>query len=174
MKKKLAKKLASRKGLTLVELLAAIMILALIGVGMATGMTAATQTYERSVFSSETLVLQDTINTTLGDYLRYASGVVDDSGAVTVASEEYGTGTFVTGKGGAVFTPGAGYLYFDAGGKKALVVNSGAYTDLAVKNFVITYAPDTGVFHVTYQLQKKGGEGVAVDCQTDFRSLAVS
>ena len=85
MKKKLAKKLASRKGLTLVELLAAIMILALIGVGMATGMTAATQTYERSVFSSETLVLQDTINTTLGEYLRYASGVVDDSGAVTVA-----------------------------------------------------------------------------------------
>lgn len=168
------KKLASRGGLTLVELLAAIMILALIGVGMATGMTAAIQTYERSVFASETLVLQDTINTTLGEYLRYASGVVDASGTVTVASEEYGTGTFVTGKGGAVFTAGAGYLYFDVGGKKALVVNSGAYTDLTVTNFAITYASGTGVFHVTYQLQKKEGGGIAVNCQTDFRSLAVS
>jgi len=169
------KKLASRAGLTLVELLVSILLLALIGVGMSAGMTAAIRTYDRSVFSSETLMLQDTINTTLSDYLRYAVGVTGADGSVTVTSGQYGTGTFVTGRGNAsAFTQGDGYLYFSANGKNSLVVNSGAYTTLSVTDFSIAYTAATGVFHVSYELQSTGKTTNPRHCEADFRSLAAS
>lgn len=165
------KKLQTQSGMTLVELLVAMMIMLLAGVGMSIGLKSAIQVYDRSLFSSESLVLQDTINTTLGDYLRYATKETID-GKELIKINGRGSGSIVSGVASAgSFTEGDGYLYFVVGDKKNLMLNSGAYSNMKVQYTSCNY--EDGVFTVNYQIKSANGKGIKL-CTVQFRSLAAA
>ncbi len=69
------KKLQSKAGMTLIEILAALLILVFLVLGMGVGMDAGSRIYREAVFQSESASLAGILNTSLGDILRYSSEV---------------------------------------------------------------------------------------------------
>ena len=68
-------KLRSRRGLTLTELLVAMLILSLVTVGVATGISASLRVYRQATETSDAQMLTSTLSTALMDELRYARDV---------------------------------------------------------------------------------------------------
>jgi type II secretory pathway pseudopilin PulG len=81
-------KLRSSRGLTLVEALITVMILALVSLAVATGLIVATRAQSESIFESESGLLANTINLALSDVLRYA----ESTGTDTFRSDNYSLG----------------------------------------------------------------------------------
>ncbi len=92
----IAKKLRSRRGLTLAETLTALAVFAILSVALVTGTSAAWKVYQKSVVASEARTLQSTLIQSLGDQLRYASNIQTDGGTVSFESETFGPGVSVT------------------------------------------------------------------------------
>ena len=69
------KKLSRSEGLTLVEMLAAVVILVLLGLILNAGLHMALNSYRTMCAQSETELLLSTLLNTLADDLRYASDV---------------------------------------------------------------------------------------------------
>ena len=84
--KTMRKKLKSKRGFTLVELLASLMIVVLLSIMMSIGASVGMSVQRESTFVAQSDVLASTINTALGDVLRY-SEVFAPGGS----DEEYGT-----------------------------------------------------------------------------------
>lgn len=88
------RKLAGQGGLTLVEVLAAAVILVLLGLIVNAGMQMALSSYRAMVAQSETGLLLSTLADTLADDLRYAEVTVDGSGGlVRCGTDSYGEDT---------------------------------------------------------------------------------
>lgn len=86
------KKLSSESGLTLVEMLATVVVLILLGLLLNTGLQMAMSTYRAIVAQSEVELLLSTAVDALTDELRYARNVTDGAGGVTYDSDSYGNG----------------------------------------------------------------------------------
>ena len=71
--KAMGKKLKSNRGFTLVEMLVALAIVVMLSLMMSVGASVGAQVQRESTFVAESDVLASTINTALGDVLRYAS-----------------------------------------------------------------------------------------------------
>lgn len=69
---KIKRKLRSRAGMTLTELLAAIAVLGVLGAGLAAGIPAAARVYHEATADAEASVLFSTLSTAVGDEFRYA------------------------------------------------------------------------------------------------------
>lgn len=133
--KKMRKKLASKKGFTMTELLITMAILALIGVSVGVGITTAGRAYTDITASSEASVLCSTLSTELADELRFAEHVsVTPENGLTFTSRRYGPNVKVESSGGRV----------TIGGHQ--ILSEGAYTGLNAAAGV-TYV--NGVFEVT-------------------------
>ena len=73
------KKLKSRAGMTLVELLCVVAILVLVSAMMATGIQLGARSYRQSVTYSDAQMLCSTLTTAVGDELRYARDIESDN-----------------------------------------------------------------------------------------------
>lgn len=69
------KKLKRKSGLTLIEMIISILILVFMVIGIGPGMDTAAKIYRESTFDTDSAMLADVINNTMGDILRYAEDV---------------------------------------------------------------------------------------------------
>ena len=92
--KKLSKRLRAQSGLTLIETLAAAVILTLLCLALNSGMDIATHTYRSVTAESETQLLLSTAADALTQELRYAAPSKDQTAGTlgTYTSASYGSG----------------------------------------------------------------------------------
>lgn len=104
------RKLAGREGLTLVELLAAVVILILLGLILNTGIQLAMDSYRTMIAQSETELLLSTLADTLADDLRFAEDVTAtaEHKLDSYFSDSYGEGTRLRLENGKVYADGGG------------------------------------------------------------------
>lgn len=93
--KRLRQKLKSRRGLTLVEMVAAAGVLALLGLMLQTGLFMAQDSYNKITGESESQLLLSTLTDLLSNELRYARDVVtgEDGRLQHYTSVNYGRNT---------------------------------------------------------------------------------
>ncbi len=148
------KKTRANSGFTLVEMMATLLILILLVMGMNVGMDAGSRIYRDATFESDSASLAGILNTNLGDILRYSIRVhratqeeqakIDNPDVnFLFTSLDYGIqdAYFHT----PIYSDGtsSGVLQMKniRNGNVVELVNSGAYPDLVISNFTITYTP---------------------------------
>lgn len=144
------RKLGEESGLTLVEMLAAVVVLILLGLMLNTGMQLAVRSYRTMIAHSEVQLLLSTLADALGDDLRYAQEVETDAGGKLTAYQDASgdTVSLVIGPDGQVY----------AGEKRILppgAYGRGAY---AVKTMDISFAEADSCFTVELKVGQKTGE----------------
>ncbi len=86
------KKCASKRGMTLMELLCAIAILALLGAAVAFALPSTVRTYNNVTSGSEASVLCSTLSEAVAEELRFASDIkLLSDGSVNYNSQRFGT-----------------------------------------------------------------------------------
>ena len=149
-------KLRARRGITLVETLAAALVLLLLGLMLHTGLLLARRGYDALSVEAETRLLLSTLTDVLTNELRYASQVETNANGVLLSytSTSFREGTTlgvdqVTGQ----LTAGGGSL-----------LPAGAYGngDCRLESCTITYA--SGLFHVSLTASDRRG----VENETNF------
>lgn len=179
------KKLKSRAGMSLMEVMVALLIMVLLVVGMGTGMDAGMRVYADAHFESSSASMAGIVNTALSDVLRYAQDIHTPEATLTppplgnlvFTNLEYGLrdAYFVVPSDGQ----GKGSIQIIAptaeGTETKALVNSGAFPELQVIDFSITYiakgatgsfttvdgtnqtVSDGGLFYVQYKIASKDG-----------------
>lgn len=174
------KKTRANSGFSLIEMMCALLILVLLTMGITTSVNAGVNIYRDATFEAESATLSGILNTSLGDILRYSFDIrlmSDDE----LLEKGYDAGIPQIGDNSKrwVFTSmdygiQDAYFYIPphiSGGNKGPVqlknlknanvvelVNTGAYPDLVVKDFKISYserrAPgvDGGYFEISYTI----------------------
>lgn len=132
------KKLKSKKGFTLVEMMACVLTMTMIGLICTLGLNMATRSYNESLFESGSQMLESMVDTSVGDVLRYSYNVtVDGSKNVTSLSNA----TFdVTN--GTVKLNAEGHLVLvkNAAGSEVLLIGDNVYAeDMYLENFILMY-----------------------------------
>lgn len=173
--KRFFSKSRKRRGFSLVEMLAALLIMALLAVMVSTSVSAAVRTYQRNIFASESEVLASTVNTAMSDILCYAKYVEKNASNQTV----FINANYKILEGGVFFVEN-GYIYYlpYAGNpaRKTLLVGIGSYTSLGIKDLEIAWTPDkpganAGVFNVSYTIYSRILTGAEKKITCSFRSL---
>ncbi|MCF2615673.1 prepilin-type N-terminal cleavage/methylation domain-containing protein [Oscillibacter valericigenes] len=148
-------KLRSRRGMTLSEVLVALLILSLVTVGVAAGVGASVRVYRQATEASDAHMLASTLSTALMDELRYARDIQADG---SFTSDTFGEGSLVGVTDGRI----------TVGGEKLL--SDAAYAGLQVRNLVketetldlvkpVKVNNDT-VFQVAFEICNSAGTGV--------------
>lgn len=164
----MAEKLAGESGLTLVEMLAGVVVLVLLGLLLNTGLQTAMSTYRSVTAKSELDLLLSTAVDAIANDVRYARDVTVTGTGITYTSDSFGPGTSLTiddTEGSA--TRGQ----IKANGMRML--STGAYgLDRAykVKDMTITYAKPYFTIEMTVTTQDESisaqtpEDGVVVRC----------
>lgn len=141
------KKLKSKQGMTLMEIMVSILILVLLVIGIGTGMDTGMRVYREATFEADAQSLSGMMNTALTDVLQYAENIKEvslgEEGEIgfVFTNVEYGLWDVYVqtldenGENDA----GQVWLCSSKTGGKTPLVNSGAYPDLAVTMFKIEY-----------------------------------
>ena len=189
--KKLFKKLNSKQGYTLVELLTAMVIVILIGLMVSTGMTVGLKVQKESIFVANSDMLAGTLNTAISDVLRYSEanyvsgdiidGKVEDP---KFTNKEYSI------KRGFFFVDSDGYLAIskngvdpayepdptdstDVGPDIGYLISNGVYSNkLVIRNFTISYDVDKKIYTGSYKIKEKTGTAFNKDVSFTFRTVA--
>ncbi len=138
-----------KQGLTLVETLAALLLIAIATSVLLAGVQTAFQVYIKNTFAADSQTVSDTILTAFTDVLRYAGAVeTDGSGHVTAYTNlGYGmAGQCITIGTGAV----QGMIFLD-GAQTVPLLSDLSYSGMEVTDFVLQY--EAGVFTCSYRLQ---------------------
>jgi prepilin-type N-terminal cleavage/methylation domain-containing protein len=117
------RKLADESGFTLVELLAAVVILMLLGLILNSGLQMAVHSYQTMTAQSETELLLSTLADAVTDELRYADDVTEQNGVITYTSASFGEGISLTVSDGQAVAGGKKLLPDGAYGKGRYVVD---------------------------------------------------
>lgn len=200
------KKLRNKSGFTLVEMLAVVLILVILTMGIGKTMDAGMQIYRDATFESDSGSLAGILNTSLGDILRYSTEIRVNEGTAADPTKGFqdSSGTYlIKDDVGFVFTNyeyGIRDAYFytqvlaDNTSKGVLqmrnlknadiveLVNTGAYPNLAVTNFVITYVPEGtvdnngntlrgGYFEVSYRIISDSNDQLKREVKTVIRLM---
>lgn len=166
-----------KSGFTMVEMLASLLILALMAAGMSGGMSAALNVYQDSVFESDSTSMAATVNTALSDLLRYSERMklAEDqpgdhfrtlSGLTLPAGEEAGAVDFVfTNLEYALvdayfYTPAS-----DQGTSSGVIqlktlgddtprdlLNKGAYPNMEITGLNVEYDSTVQVYRISYKI----------------------
>ena len=141
-------------GFTLIEMLVVVVIVVLLGIGIGTGVDAGVRAYKSSVFESNSAILSDILNTTIGDALRYSENVeytAENERDFKFTSYDYGVKkavfAVVDGDNQRIEDGSAGYVAMLGQGDSSdqapvLMINEGAYAkNLLVKDLKITAHP---------------------------------
>ncbi|MEY8354657.1 type II secretion system protein [Lachnospiraceae bacterium 54-53] len=153
-------RLRGRKGMTLMETLAAVLIIALLTTVVLSGSQAAFRVYVQDTFASESQNVSDTINRALSDVLRYAVNIKTDSdGRVTAyTNSSYGVtdGLICLGQASSA-DEGLIFLdYYGEGDSGNILLLS----DLSYSRFRVVpadYDPDKSGDSSSFDLQYSGG-----------------
>ena len=154
------KRQRNRRGFTLAETLAALVVVVLLAMSVQIGTMTALRARTVSRFQSESEILAATLNSALGDMLHYA------------------TCTRYDGAGGTVYLNNPGYgivnaaanISADSGDAALLTLTgAGAYTDLTVSGFQMLYDKDNCLFYGSYEIN--GPEQAKKTIDFAFRSL---
>ena len=187
------KKLRNRSGHTLIELLCALMIMVFLMVGIGSVINAGVNIYSDAIFESESATLAGILNTAIGDILRYSRDVLENPGTFEDSSGDL----IVRERVAFVFTNleyGIQDAYFYTplltGGVSEGVlqmknlrnpeivelVNTGAYPDLVITNFLVVYTPEGagnrgGYFTVSYDIRSVNNEEYTRHVETIIRMM---
>lgn len=168
------KKLNSESGLTLVEMLAAVVILILLGLLLNTGLQMAMSTYRTIVAQSEVELLLSTAVDAISDDLRYARDVAEDGAdGFTYTSDSFGADT-------ALDLNSDGQIVAKVGEEEKRLLSTGAYglngayqvKKTADDTEIVNWDEAAGTFTIKLRVQTKDGkigvetpaEGVTVRC----------
>lgn len=157
-------KLKNNSGMTLIEMLCALLILVVMIVGMGSTMDAGTRIYQEAIFESDSATLAGILNTAMGDILRYSRDVRINEGTAEHPEQGFvsSDGSYLTSVGFVFSNWEYGILdayfhtpvYADGTSKGVLqmlnlrnsdvveLVNTGAYPDLVISNLVVTYVEE--------------------------------
>lgn len=175
------KKIKSQKGFTLIEMLACVVVLLLIGGICSAGMNLATRSYNESVYESDSQMLEDTLNLYLCDILRHATSVQTETDAgvteknvisfTNVAYQIYDGHIEVSERKEG--TGGTFLVYESSNGQGALIVGENVYAEtLYVTDFVLKYNPEKKYFTGYYTIQSTVVEGLEKKCEFTCRTIA--
>ncbi len=150
------KKLSGASGLTLVEMMAAVVILILLGLLLNTGLQMAVSTYRAIVAQSEVELLLSTAVDALADDLRYARNVEADG---TYTSDSYGEGT-------TLGLDAEGQLVAQCGTGEKRVLSTGAYglnrayrmSAVAEDKEIVTWNDASGTFTIELRVETTDGK----------------
>lgn len=161
----------AKAGFTMIEFLVAVVIMLILLAGIGVGMETGSKVYRDAVFESDSAMLADTLNSSLGDLLRYSQNVRENGG---IFQDSQGNNLSIY-QAPFVFTNleygvQDGYLFVskESGGNVFEIrnlrnseivelVNTGAYPNLTVSNFELVYISperdsggDTGYAEISY------------------------
>ncbi|MBQ8238135.1 MAG: prepilin-type N-terminal cleavage/methylation domain-containing protein [Oscillospiraceae bacterium] len=196
-------------GFTLIEMLAVLVVLVILVAGMGATMNTGMLIYNEAVFESDSASMAGILNTALGDILRYSVDIEINEG--TAANPE---DAFVDASGSYILKDDVGFVFtsveygirdayfhipYEQGNKARGVlqmrnlvnsdivelVNIGAYPDLMVNDFEITYvapgAPDSngnplrgGYFEISYEILSKSNPQLKREVETVVRLINIS
>ena len=177
------KKLSSKAGMSLLEVMLALLILVMLVLGMGTGLSAGVRVYERAALTTSRTMLASDINSKLTDMLRYAEVKKTDEEypEYVITNLEYGLldAYFQINAEGVLEV-----LFWSEKGAKTRapkpVISSGAYGNLRMVNsegavVPCAYNPD-GYFEITYHLVSEGeiySDGASMGKSEDNKFEAV-
>ena len=155
---RLARRLRARRGITLVETLAAALVLLLLGLMLNTGLLLARRGYDQLTAEAETRTLLSTLTAALSQELRYAREVetYPNGALASYTSTGFDEGTaleldLVTGR-------------LTAGGQQLLPPGAYGNGDCRLDAFSVTYHEASGLFTVTLAVSDRRG----VENETTF------
>lgn len=130
------KRQRNRRGFTLAETLAALVIVVLLAMSVQMGTMTALRTRTASRFQSESEILAATLNSALGDMLHYATCARYDGAGGTVYLNNPGYGIVngqILDRGGRLYVNATANISVDSEDATLLTLTgAGAYTDLTV------------------------------------------
>lgn len=156
----LKKKLRSRRGTSLVEMLAVLAIMTILGGAITTGMLISAQSYTKSVRGFEKDLLYSTLQYVISYELEYSTSITLDAAtqevvdvqAKTYGEEEYDEDepicrSFIADNGRIV------YALNSTNGWKQPILSQNAYPDgLTADIAPLTYDPENHYFHVVLSI----------------------
>lgn len=156
------KKLKSKAGMTLVEMLVSLLILVFLVVGMGPGMETASRIYQDATFESDSAMLARIVNNAMGDILRYADRVdttdqegnaLPDGVPFVFTSYDYRIqdGYFYIPTQAGSGTNGILQMKNLRNGSIVDLVNTGAYPDLQLSDLTVYYDGDS-LFIISYTI----------------------
>ena len=186
-------KIRNKTGMTLMEMMTALLIMVLLVMGIGVGMDSGSRIYREAVFESDSAMLAGTLNTSLGDILRHSCEIRENEGVFETFSGDYllkeDVGFVFTNyeygiQDAYFYTP----IYEDGTSKGVLqmknlrnaevteLLNKGAYPQLAVSNFEITYviedeAGREGYFDISYTIHSTADDGKMRDVECVIRKM---
>lgn len=182
------KKMKNRSGFSLIEMLAAIAILSILVTGMGSGINAGVHAYGDAVFYANSRTMGDIVSTALSDVLRYGdriricpeSGFTTEDASIVVPKEKTGfvVSNYEYGVINGYFevlqsTDGRNLVYIQdlQNSEPKLLVNTGAYPDLEVKNLKITYEEAESYFDLSFDIFDVSDESQKHEVKTTVRLL---
>ena len=181
-------------GFTLIELMFTVLILVILFAGIGISMEAGTKIYREGIFESDSSLLAETLNNSLGDILRNSTDIkinedyFEDSAGNNIPATQVG---FVFSN--SSYAAQDAYIQPASSGRAVLVikslknteayelVNIGAYPDLAISELTITYHPANlsgtdgsrygGYFSITYVIQSTQYISLSREVHTVVRLL---
>ena len=167
------KRQRNRRGFTLAETLAALVIVVLLAMSVQMGTMTALRTRTASRFQSESEILAATLNSALGDMLHYATCARYDGAGGTVYLNNPGYGIVngqILAKDGRLYVNATtGLSASDPNATLLTLTGAGAYTDLTVSGFQMLYDKDNCLFYGSYEIN--GPEQAKKTIDFAFRSL---
>ncbi len=164
---KVLQKIANCKGFSLLESMAALLIISILTVGITTGVNAASKIYQQSLFVSEGDILAATVDTALSDVLRFSSEISEEDGVVSFTNANYSV------KKGHLLSE-SGWLYLNLRGEEdaplVLLLNNGVYSSMEINSFQLSYAE--GVFSGSYEIKSKKDDTLVKKYAFHFRTLS--
>lgn len=197
------KKLFGRSGFSLIEMMAALLVMVLLVVAMGTCMNGGMKVYRDATFEADSGSMAGIINTSLGDILRYSENIRINHGTQGNPSDGFvdSDGGYITKESvGFVFTNFEygiqnAYFYLPQNGdekgillmkslnkaKEPELVNAGAYPNLMISEFDITYVPRGlddqgrpgrgGYFMIEYVITSKDDSAKTREVETIVRLM---
>lgn len=157
------KKLRSQSGMTLTEMLCALVVLMLISSLLAVGVRFAVQTYRTSMADSQAQMLCSTVTTAIADKLRYCSGVTSEDGKVfikdigSVESDEQGSFFQVDGD--------TGQIVMQSGSEKKQLLGAKSYPrGLKIRELKVAFSDTDRRFAVSFDVTDTAGTVLASSC----------
>lgn len=175
--------LKSRRGFTMVELLCAMLIMALLGMVVSVGVSTAVRVQRESTFIAHSDVLTATLNTSLSDVLRYSTVNTQKTEAKADGNIYFSNYEYMIDDG---------YIFVDENGRVGVhmndkddtvryLISKGTYTGLEVQKdgtadegaFTLTYDKTTRLFTGSYTVREKTtGDALTKSSEFAFRCLA--
>lgn len=151
----------SNAGFTLVELLAALTILTILGTMVASAMVTGSRVMASTTATSNAAILEQSVETALSDVLRYASAHVP-VGDSMAENPEFDTDSYYDYSGsvvrdGKIRLEDGKLALVTASGMQYIPKASGIYTDFVITDFILYYDCATNMFSASYTIATGNG-----------------